>query len=79
MKRDKLEIIRRMLLICKKGAKKTRVVYEANLNFTTAGAYLDWLINRKMIAKESDSFITTPRGDELLSNLQSASTFLDLK
>jgi predicted transcriptional regulator len=79
MKRDKLEIIRRILLICKRGAKKTRIVYEVNLNFKTAGAYLDWLINRKMITKEGDSFNTTPKGDELLSNLQSASTFLGLK
>jgi predicted transcriptional regulator len=79
MKRDKLEIIRRILLMCKKGAKKTRIVYEVNLNFKTAGAYLDWLINRKMIIKEGDSFKTTPKGDELLSNLQSASTFLGLK
>jgi predicted transcriptional regulator len=65
--------------LCKKGAKKTKIVYEANLNFKTAGAYLDWLINQKMIIKEDGSFKTTLRGAELLSDLQSVSTFLDLK
>jgi predicted transcriptional regulator len=79
MKRDKLEIIRSILLICKNGAKKTKIVYEANLNFKTAGAYLNWLIDHEMITKEDDSFKTTSRGAELLSNLQSASAFLDLK
>jgi hypothetical protein len=35
--------------------------------------------NRKMITKEDESFKTTAKGDELLSNSQSASAFLDLK
>jgi predicted transcriptional regulator len=79
MKRDKLEIARTILLICKNGAKKTEIVYKANLNFKSAGAYLDWLINRKMVTKKGDSFKTTAKGSELLSNLQSASEFMDLK
>jgi predicted transcriptional regulator len=79
MRRDKLEIIRSILLICKNGARKTKIVYEANLNFKTAGAYLDWLINQKMIIKEDGSFKTTLKGAELLSDLQSVSAFLDLK
>ncbi|VVB62797.1 Winged helix-turn-helix [uncultured archaeon] len=79
MKRDKLEIARNILLICKNGAKKTEIVYKANLNFKSAGDYLDWLINRKMITKEDDSFKTTTKGNEVLSNLQSTSKFMDLK
>jgi predicted transcriptional regulator len=79
MKRDKMEIIRSILLICKNGAKKTEIVYKANLNFKSAGAYLDWLINRKMITKEDESFKTTAKGNELLSNLQSTSKLMDLK
>ena len=79
MKRAKLEIARNILLICKNGAKKTEIVYKVNLNFKTAGVYMKWLIDRELIKKEEKFFKMTPKGSELLSNLQSASTFLDLK
>jgi predicted transcriptional regulator len=79
MKRDKLEIIQSILLICKNGAKKTEIVYKANLNFKNAEVYLKWLINREMIVKDGKFFKITPEGSELLSNLQSASKFMDLK
>ena len=79
MKRDKLEIARNILLICKDGAKKTEIVYKANLNFKNGEVYLKWLIDREMIMKEGKFFKLTSRGSELLSNLESASTFMDLK
>jgi hypothetical protein len=37
------------------------------------------LIDQKMIIKEESSFKATPKGAKLLSNLQSASTFLGLE
>jgi predicted transcriptional regulator len=79
MKRDKLEIIRSILLICRNGAKKTEIVYNANLNFKNADVYLKWLIDREMIMKDGKIFKITSNGSVLLSNLQSASSFLDLK
>ena len=79
MKRDKLEIIRSILLICKDGAKKTEIVYKANLNFKNAEVYLKKLIDLGMIMKEGKLFKITSKGSELLSNLQSASEFMDLR
>ena len=79
MKRDKLEIARSILLICKDEAKKTEIVYKANLNFKNAEGYLKLLIDREMILKEGRFFKITSKGSELLSNLQSASTFMGLK
>jgi len=79
VKRDRLEIIGSMLFICKNGAKKTEIVYKANLNFKNAEVYLQWLINRELLMKEGKLFKITPKGSVLLTNLQSASTFLDLK
>ena len=79
MNRDKLEIIRTILLICKNGAKKTEIVYKANLAFKNAEVYLNWLIDREMIMKEGKFFKITSKGSELLSNLESASKFMDLK
>jgi predicted transcriptional regulator len=79
MKRDKLDIIESILLICKDGAKKTEIVYKANLNFKNAEVYLKWLIDREMIMKEGKIFEITSKGSELLSNLQRTSIFMDLK
>jgi predicted transcriptional regulator len=79
MKRDKLEIASSILLICKEGAKKTEIVYKANLNFKNAEGYLKWLIDREMILKEGRFFKITSKGSELLSNLQNTSKFMDLK
>ena len=76
MKRDKLEIVRS---ICKDGAKKTEIVYKANLNFKNAEGYLKWLIDREMIMKEGKIFKITFKGSELLANLQRTSIFMDLK
>jgi predicted transcriptional regulator len=78
MKRDKLEIARNILLICKNGAKKTEIVHKANLNFKNAGVYLKWLIYREMILKEGKIYKITSKGSELLSNMQSTSIFMDL-
>ena len=79
MKRGRFEIIGSILLICKNGAKKTEIVYKANLNFKNAEVYLKWLNDREMIMKEGRIFNITSKGAELLSNLQSASEFMVLK
>ena len=79
MKRDKLEIARNILIICKDGAKKTEIVYKVNLNFKNAEGYLKWLIDREMILKEGRFFKITSRGSELLTNLQNTSELMDLK
>ena len=79
MNRGKFDIIGSILLICKNGAKKTEIVYKANLNFKKAGIYLKWLNDREMIMKEGRLFNITSKGSELLLNLQSASAFMELK
>ena len=79
MNRGKFDIIGSILPICKNGAKKTEIVYKANLNFKKAGIYLKWLNDREMIMKEGRLFNITSKGSELLLNLQSASAFMELK
>jgi predicted transcriptional regulator len=78
MKRDRLEIIGAILAICKNGAKKTEIVYKANLNFKNAEGYLQWLADRELITKEGKLFKTSSKGVKLLSDLQGASAILDL-
>lgn len=79
-RRDKLEIIRCILCLCKKDeSTKTKIVYGSNLNFKTAGIYLNWLINKELVAQEENYFKLTSKGTELLSSLQEMSPFFNEK
>ncbi len=66
-------IISQILDICKNGARKTRIVYQANLNSTTVNRYLENLIKTGMITKSDNGsnvmFKTTIKGVELRNKL----------
>ena len=44
------------------GAKKTLIVYEANLNFNITHKYLEMLKEKELIRHEKGLFITTDKG-----------------
>ncbi|MGV8078292.1 MAG: winged helix-turn-helix domain-containing protein [Methanosarcina sp.] len=44
------------------GAKKTHILYEANLNFNIAQKYLEMLNEKELIRHENGLFITTNKG-----------------
>lgn len=71
MKRDRLEIMVDMLLSAKDGANKTKIVYDAFLNFRQANGYLDYLMEAELIAKKNTKgnktiYKTTDKGIEML-------------
>jgi predicted transcriptional regulator len=71
MKRSREEIISQILEICCGGACKTKIVYQANLNFRTVNPYLDLLTNNEMIQVREGprvSYETTQKGKDLLEN-----------
>ena len=73
MIRSRDVIISQILDICIKGASKTRIVYQANLNFRTINPYLDLLTKNGLInVKKEQNLIyeTTPRGLDLLDNFK---------
>jgi predicted transcriptional regulator len=73
MKRSRDVIISQILDICIKGASKTRIVYQVNLNFRTINPYLDLLTKNGLIdVKKEQTLIyeTTPRGLDLLDNFK---------
>ncbi len=81
MKRSRHEIISQILDVCKSGASKTRIVYQANLNFRTVNPYLDLLIKNELIKKKdgrSISYETTPRGNNLLDNFKEMNSQLGI-
>jgi len=73
MKRSRDVIISQILDICVKGASKTRIVYQVNLNFRTINPYLDLLTKNGLIDVKKEQTIiyeTTPRGQDLLDNFK---------
>ncbi len=73
MKRSKHVIISEILDICKTGAGKTKIVYQANLNFRTVIPYLDLLIaNNLIVVKKGKDVLyeTTDRGISVLGDFK---------
>jgi predicted transcriptional regulator len=73
MKRSRDMIISQILDVCVNGASKTRIVYQANLNFRTINPYLELLIRNGLInvvKKQTLIYETTPRGLALMENFK---------
>ncbi|MGD0955100.1 MAG: winged helix-turn-helix domain-containing protein [Methanotrichaceae archaeon] len=72
MKRTKEFIIPKILDVCNGGANKTRIVYQANLNFRTVNPYIELLTKNGMITTRKERnlvvYETTTRGLALLDN-----------
>jgi predicted transcriptional regulator len=83
MKRSRHDIVSQILDICKPGACKTRIVYQANLNFRTVNPYIDLLIKNGLIEVKHGKEVlyeTTDKGISLLDNFkQINSHFLNSK
>mgnify|MGYP000047012160 CR=1 FL=1 len=65
-RRDKCEIIANILLIARKGAKKTHIVYKTNLNFKLVSKYLSLLEAKGLIEKRGRNYTTTEKGEKFL-------------
>jgi len=73
MKRSRQEIVSQILDTCMSGASKTRIVYQANLNFKTVNPYLDLLIKNGLIIvneKQVMLYETTLKGKSLMEKMQ---------
>jgi predicted transcriptional regulator len=73
MKRSRDMIVSQILDICKDGACKTRIVYQANLNFRTVNPYIDLLAKNNFIEVRQGknvSYKTTDKGVLLLEDFQ---------
>jgi Predicted transcriptional regulator len=69
MKRNREEIISQILNVCRHGAIKTRVVYQANLNFKTVEPYLALLVKNNLLEVQNGEkrmYETTLKGESLL-------------
>ena len=62
IRRSRLDITLEILKIAANGAKKTQIVYGANLNSTIANKYLVRLEDKNLIAHKGDIFVITDKG-----------------
>jgi predicted transcriptional regulator len=77
--RSKEEVIENILEICKEPSSKTKIVYQANLNFKNATRYLDQLINTGHLEASGTTPITyktTQKGMEFLEHIKSFNALL---
>ena len=67
-RRGKLEIITDILSVAVKDAKKTEIVYKANLNFKRVGKYLPYLEEKGLIENMGSEYKTTEKGKRFLQD-----------
>jgi predicted transcriptional regulator len=82
IKRSRDMIMSKILNVCIDGACKTKIVYQANLNFRTVGPYIELLTKNGMINATTKSnlvvYETTARGLGLLDNFKQIQNGLSL-
>jgi predicted transcriptional regulator len=64
MRRSRTAISVEILNVALEGAKKTHIVYRANLNFEVINRYLALLQDKGLINKKENLYITTEKGKE---------------
>jgi len=84
VRRSKMEVISDILTEALNGASKTRIMYQANLNFSRVNRYLPELLEKGLIIKENNPkggvvhYRTTEKGKDLLKVLKKAQEFVSI-
>jgi predicted transcriptional regulator len=79
-RRNNIEICSEILRIAKNGARKSHIVYKANLNSTVVEKYLDSLKSSGLIIgpqAERHLFNTTEKGLKYLNHFKGLEKYLD--
>lgn len=72
-KRDRDQILARILEICTDGANKTQIVYGSGLNFHTVVPYLELITRNGLVERkegEVPRYRTTAKGEEALGHMR---------
>jgi len=69
--RDRLQIVADILAIASRGAKKTWIMYQANLSYKLLCKYLDEVLTAGLVScEDGDSYVLTVKGKEFLNRYQ---------
>ena len=66
MRRNSLDICADLLKIARDGARKTQLVYKANLNFSIIKKYIERLKVNGFLVSKNGYYITTERGSKFI-------------
>jgi len=78
MRRSRNWIISEILDVCRTGSNKTRIVYQANLNFNTVTPYMDLLIKNNLLEVKPGKNVlyeTTDKGISFLVNFNQINSY----
>nr|QNO57138.1 hypothetical protein BDIJAAHH_00011 [Methanosarcinales archaeon ANME-1 ERB7] len=76
-RRGSTDIIADILSVAREEAKKTQIVYKANLNFTRLEHYLPPLVDKELIKNTDGEYKTTEKGREFLRDYQAMKGLLN--
>lgn len=66
-----------IMTLCRKPSRKTRIMYQTNLSYVQLKTYLAFLSAQGLIARDSDEFQTTSKGQRFLEAYSSLKTLLE--
>ena len=71
-KRDRLQILADILVLCKIPRKKTTIMYKTNSNYASVVRNLNFLQDAKLLEvhHSATSYLTTPKGFEFVKKLK---------
>lgn len=69
-RRNNFEIDAEILRVAKDGARKTHIVYQANLNFKIVKGYLERLLRTGALRQVGSFYYTTEKGQDLISAVE---------
>lgn len=76
MRRNDLDICADILRVARRGAKKTHLVYRANLNFSIVKKYILKLMEGGFLETENGRYFTTEGGVRFLEQYEEISSSL---
>nr|QNO49628.1 hypothetical protein AIHMFPNM_00031 [Methanosarcinales archaeon ANME-2c ERB4] len=65
-RRTKFDIVIAILEVVSSGTNKTKIVYSANLNFSLATKYLDFLLEKGLVRTDGSRYEITGEGTTFL-------------
>ena len=73
-RRSEIEIVRDILNLVTKGAKKTQILYQTNLSYTQLRDYLSFLLEKNFVEMHENNssriYRVTEKGTELLQSIK---------
>jgi len=78
MRRNSLDIYSDILNISVSGAKKTHIVYKANLNFNIAKKHIDALMESGFVEENAKLYFTTERGKIFVEDHRQLKSMADM-